>query len=659
MLDNTEFVKDAFMKKWLLLGCWLLFVLLPGVAAAIETKDFFEHAKFNNIKISPDGKNIAFTYQEDTEVKLAVMRLEDKKILSGFAFGENKHVVNFHWGNDSRVLMEVAEITGNLVNMTGTAVDLYAANIDGTRRTELFKTGISSYRILHLLPDQPDRILIGKRHFAEQNGMRAFTLDIYRGRERYLNEQPQGMVAGLVADNSGTVRLGIEAITGKTFDENRTVIHYKKGDSWQQLNLPTKRPLPNISPLGFSADNSKAYFSSNFDLAENDVSGLFVYDFATLEFSLLSRHEYSDIGNAFYSHDGEVLAVDYTATVNEYEFINADHPDSKLLAGLKAAFPGQKVSITSFNKAGNLALFRVTSDTNPGDFYIYDTKTAQARYLASAKPNIAPEKMHSMQEITFTARDGKVIRGFLTMPTNLQKNAPLIVNVHGGPFGIYDSWGFNPEVQFFASHGYATLQINYRGSGGYGDDFQRSGRLQWGHKMQDDVSDGTRWAIAQGLADPQRICIYGGSYGGYAAVWGVIKEPDLYKCSVGYVGAYDMQIFFNGDNSDASRSRSIDQYLSSHVGEGAEYLASISPVQHVDKINVPLLLVHGSRDVRVPIIHANNLRKALDNAGKSYEWIVKEDGHGFFKVENRVELYDAMLTFFNKHIGPEKAGSSD
>lgn len=169
--------------------------------------------------------------------------------------------------------------------------------------------------------------------------------------------------------------------------------------------------------------------------------------------------------------------------------------------------------------------------------------------------------------------------------------------------------------------------------------------------MQDDVSDGTRWAIAQGLADPQRICIYGGSYGGYAAVWGVIKEPDLYKCSVGYVGAYDMQIFFNGDNSDASRSRSIDQYLSSHVGEGAEYLASISPVQHVDKIKVPLLLVHGSRDVRVPIIHANNLRKALDNAGKPYEWMVKDDGHGFFKVENRVELYDAMLNFFNKHIG--------
>ena len=639
------------MKRMLLLFSCLLVFCVPRFAFGIETKDFFEHAKFNNIKISPDGKNIAFTYQEDTEVKLAVMRLTDKKILSGFAFGENKHVVNFHWGNDTRVLMEVAEITGNLVNMAGTAVDLYAANIDGSRRTELFKTQTSAYQILHLLPDQPDRILIGKRHFAEQNGMRAFTLDIYRGRERYLNEQPQGVVAGLIADNSGAVRLGIEAVTGKTFDENRTVIHYKKGDEWQQLNLPTKRPFPEIIPLGFSADNSRAYFSSNFDMAEKDVAGVFAYDFLTSEFSLIARHEYSDIGNAFYSHDGEVLAIDYTATVNEFEFINSEHADAKLLAGLKAAFPDQRVSITSFNKDGNLALFRVSSDKNPGEFYIFDTNSGQARYLASSKPKLKPENMHSMREIAFTARDGVIIRGFLTMPTGNPKNAPLIVNVHGGPFGVHDSWGFNTEAQFFASHGFATLQINFRGSGGYGDDFQRAGRLQWGHKMQDDISDGTRWAIEQGFADPKRICIFGGSYGGYAAVWGVIKDPELYQCSVGYVGAYDMQIFFNGDGSDASRRRNIKQYLSSHVGEGSEYLASISPVNHVDKIKVPLMLVHGSRDVRVPIIHANNLRKALDDVGKPYEWLVREDGHGFFKVDNRVALYDAMLKFFQAHIG--------
>lgn len=640
------------MKHFIFLAALTLWFTMPIMAKEqIPIRHFFEHAKFNNIKISPNGNNIAFTFQEGTEVKLAVMRLKDKSILSSFAFGDNMHVVNFHWANDNRVLMEVAEITGNLVNMNGIQVNLYAANIDGSRRTELFRTGMSAYTILHLLPDQPDRILIGKQHYAERNGLRAFTLDINRARERYLDDQPNGVIAGLIADNSGNVRVGIEFVEGKTFDENRTVIHYKRGSSWQQLSLPSQRANPNIVPLGFSADNTKAYFSSNHDMAENDVAGLFVYDFNTSELNLLARHSFSDIDRAFYSHDGEVLAINFTATALESEFINAEHKDSKLLAGLKAAFPGQDVSITSFDRSGKQALFRVTSDKNPGEFFLFNTEQGKATFLASAMPQLNPEQLHPMQSIAFTARDGKVIRGFLTTPANQNKDLPLIVNVHGGPFGVVDKWGFNREAQFFASRGYATLQINFRGSGGYGDDFYRAGRLQWGKAMQDDVTDGTLWAIEQGIAARDRVCIFGGSYGGYAAVWGVIKEPDLYQCSVGYVGVFDMPLFFRGDGSDASRSRNIDQFIKSHVGEGDEYMRSISPVHHVDKIKVPVFIVHGSKDVRVPIVHANNLRQAMDAAGKPYEWMVKEDGHGFFNVDNRVALYSKMLEFFDKHIG--------
>ncbi len=643
---------ELILKQIILIFFVLMFSGMPALAEQpIPVRHFFEHAKFNNIKLSPNGQNIAFTFQEDTEVKLAVMRLKDKAILSSFAFGENMHVLNFHWGNDTRVLMEVAEITGNLVSMTGTPVNLYAANIDGSRRTELFRTEMSAYTILHLLPDQPDRILIGKRHYAERNGMRAFTLDINRARERYLDDQPRGVIAGLLPDNSGAIRVGIEFIEGKTFDENRAVIHYKRGNDWQQLSLPSKRANPEVNPLGFSADNTKAYFSSNHDMAEDDVAGLFVYDFATSELNLIARHSYSDIGRGFYSHDGEVLAISYTATANEIEFINAEHKDAKLLAGLKAAFPGQLVSITSFDRKGKLALFRVSSDRNPGEFFLFDTEQGKATYLAAAMPQLKPQQLHPMQAIEFSARDGKIIRGLLTTPANVNKDLPLIVNVHGGPFGVVDTWGFNREAQFFASRGYATLQINFRGSGGHGDDFYRAGRLQWGKAMQDDVTDGTLWAIEQGIAAKDRVCIYGGSYGGYAAVWGVIKEPDLYQCSVGYVGVYDMPLFFRGDGSDASRSRTIGQFITSHVGEGDDYMRSISPVHHVDKIKAPLFIVHGSKDVRVPIVHANNLRQALDAAGKPYEWMVKEDGHGFFNVDNREALYTKMLEFFDKHIG--------
>lgn len=635
-----------------------LFVLLifvsPLFAAItpIEAEQFFQHAQFKNMKISPDAKHVAFTYEHETEVRLGVMNLQKKQIISSFNFGNNMHVLDFHWANKNRVLMEVGEVTGNLVEMNGVRIDLYAANIDGTRRNLIFKTETAAYRILHLLPDQPDRILIAKRHWAELNGWKAFTLDINRGTERYLGEQPNsGVIGGLIADNSGAVRIGIEFIEGKTFDENRAVVHYKKDDNWKQLSLPSKRANPNIYPLGFSADNTKAYFSSNHDMEHNDVSGVFVYDFNTAEIRLLSRHEYSDVGRAFYSHQGDVLGVYYATGINDYEFINSEHKDALLIAGLKASFPGQSVDITSFDSKGHTALFKVSADRNPGEFYLFDTIKGEARYLASTLGKLPAEALVSMKEIKFTARDGKVIRGLLTMPANMDSNVALIVNVHGGPFGPYDSWGFDSEAQFFANRGYATLNINFRGSGGYGDDFQRAGRLQWGKAMQDDVTDGTLWAIEAGIADPERICIYGGSYGGYAALWGVIKEPDLYKCSVGYVGVYDMPLFFTGDGSDASRSSNIAQFITSHVGNGDEYMRSISPVHHVDKIKAALFIVHGSKDVRVPIVHANNLRKALDAAGKKYEWMVKEDGHGFYKIENKVALYEKMLSFFEQHIG--------
>lgn len=620
----------------------------------IPTRHLFEHAKFNNMKISPDGESVAFTYQEDTEVKLAVMRVSDMKLLSSFTFGENMHVVNFHWANKKRVLMEVREVTGHLVNTYGTPLNLYAANIDGSQRVELFRTQRSAYTILHLLPDQPERILIGKRHFAEKNGMRAFTIDINRGRERYLDDQPEGVISGLIADNSGNVRLGIEFQQGETFDGSKTIIHYKKDDSWKQLDLASKRMRPNIVPLGFSADNTRAYFSSNHDMEVDDVSGVFEYDFEKGQIKLIARHSYSDVGKGLYSHQGELLAVNYLTSKNQTEYVNFEHKDARLLASLQASFPEELVSITSYSKTGDLALFKVSSDKNPGEFFLFDTKKRQARYLASALGKLDKKQMASKQAITFKARDGKQIRGFLTLPNGNSKNLPMVVLVHGGPFGPFDSWGFEPDVQFLANRGYAVLQINFRGSGGYGDDFQRSGRLQWGHMMQDDVTDGTLWAVEQGIADKDRMCIFGGSYGGYAALWGVIKEPDLYKCSIGYVGVYDMPIFFNGDGSDASRSNTIEHYLKSHVGDGDEYMRSISPVEHVDKIKAEVFIVHGDKDVRVPLVHANNLRNAFDAIGKPYEWMVKEDGHGFFKVDNRVAMYDKLFEFLEKNIGQTK-----
>lgn len=657
---NQSFLKNFLvnffnLRYWVIHSSILLVfstVTFYSVAEeALPIRHFFEHSKVVSMKISPDGKHIAFSYEEGSEIRLAVMSLADSKVLSSFTFGENMHVIDFHWANDKRVLMEVAKVTGNLVKIDGVLVDLYAANIDGKKRDLIFKSGMSVYRILNILPNDPDKILIGKYHWAEKSGMRAFTLDINRAKERYLDQQPEGLITDLLADNLGNIRMGVEYEKGDTLDADVTYLHIKEDGKWSKLNLNSKRDKPIIIPLKISSDNHKAYFLSNFDVISNDTLGLFEYNFETKSINLITRHQDSDVEITFFGHDGEVLAVNYVSGSIDYDFVDSQHPDSLLLAGLKRSFPEEKVSISSFSQNGELALFKVSGDRNPGQFYIYDSLKKQARYLASAMPGLDSKKLVPMREVKFKSRDGIDLYAFLTLPKKVDKNLPLIVNVHGGPYGVYDSWGFHPEAQFFANRGYATLQVNYRGSGGYGENFEKLGRLQWGKAMQDDITDATHWAIKEGFADPKRICIYGGSYGGYAAIWGVIKEPDLYQCSVGYVGVYDMQRFFNGDGSDASRSETIKDYLKTHIGEGKDYLSSISPVDNVHKIKADLFIIHGSKDVRVPIVHANNLKMALDKIGKPYKWMVKEEGHGFYQVDNRETLYTEMLNFFEKNIG--------
>ncbi len=268
-----------FLVRLMCLALMLVLFVPDSHSVTIPTSHFFEHAKVRNMKLSPDGKQVAFSYEEGSEVRLAVMQLANMQVRSSFTFGDNKHVLNFHWANNERILMEVAEITGNLVTMQGTAVDLYAANADGSRRNLIFKTELSTYNILHLLPEQADRILIGKYHWAEKSGMRAFTLDINRGTERFLDDQPPGVVASLMADNSGVLRMGVEFIEGREFDDNKTVLHIKQQGQWQRLELPAKRQNPIVQPLGFNADNTIGYFISNFDMAEGDRQGLFAYHF--------------------------------------------------------------------------------------------------------------------------------------------------------------------------------------------------------------------------------------------------------------------------------------------------------------------------------------------------------------------------------------------
>lgn len=662
-------IDRALRYRALLCGLMLLLFASSISAEPLAPEVLFGKALVRNMQISPDGEHVALTYEDGSQVKLAVMRLADKKIVSAFEFGENMHVLQFWWGSDERIVMSVGEVTGNLDNL-GRPSALYAANVDGSQRVQIFTMTTSSYQVLHPLPDNDRYILIARYHFADRGQPKAHLLDMFDGDMRFLSDQPNDPdIRALVADNDGKLRGAAAIKRGKTLDDVEVRVYLKQDERWREIEFDSARERPSLDFLGFSSDNRKVYFASNHDMAENDRLGVFRYDLDSGEIELLYRHEHVDVQGLLRSPDGKVLGAWADFGPAAYHLfddqVEALPQQARLLAGLLNSHPNDNLLVTSSTRDGKRSIIRVYGDRNPGEFFLFDSAKMQLRFLSAAFPNLDKSKLVPMEPVRIQARDGLMLNAMLTRPAGKKEKLPLILNVHGGPFSVYDRWGFHPEAQFFAQHGYATLQVNFRGSGNRGIDFVRAGWREWGGKMQDDLTDATRWAIEQGIADPNRICIYGGSYGGYATLMGVIKEPELYRCGVGYAGVYDLVWFRKGDGSDFSQSRAMgsddfERFMSSAVGPDADALEPVSPVHNVDKIKAELFIVHGAADVRVPIGHALRLRKALDRIGKRYEWLVKDkEGHGFYDVANRVELYTRMLAFFDQHIGSSAEGTDE
>jgi dipeptidyl aminopeptidase/acylaminoacyl peptidase len=323
-----------------------------------------------------------------------------------------------------------------------------------------------------------------------------------------------------------------------------------------------------------------------------------------------------------------------------------------LLATLMQQCPGEDVRITSSTPDGSKVVFLVSSDRDPGQFFLYDGAAGKATMLFARMPWIKEGEMASMEPVTLKARDGLMLHGYLTRPRGKDdaKHLPLVVFVHGGPYGIRDSWDFDPDVQMLASRGYAVLQVNFRGSGGYGDAFIRAGFREWGAKMQDDVTDATRWAIAEGVADPSRICIFGASYGGYAALRGATKEPDLYRCAIGYVGVYDLRLMYT--RGDIPQSTYGDNYLKMVLGEDENLLWDRSPLAHIDQLKAKVMLIVGGEDNRVPPVQGERLHAALDKAHIAHEWIYERtEGHGFYDEDHRADLDAKIAAFLDANIG--------
>lgn len=636
----------------------------------LPVQAFFSYSKVFDAKISPDGKYLAMGIADDVSGAdrkyVAIIGTSDRKERVRFQVEGDREVMDFWWANSRRLLIATATNTGSLSHASADG-GLFAINVDKSNPLQLLgvatpeshrwrEAGNSFYfeRMIFIPHKKSNHILV-QVQTAPGTPDAAVDVNIDTGAVKMAAMSPTTL-GGFIADSNGQLRVA----WGMNYKTGKPQLFYRSSDQikkWRNLSGLYKNidPATNETmPMGFAPDDKHLYW---YGRTATGTLGLFLLDPTNMSLKLLFADPKFDVEDVDFDQVApnkyKAIAAETIPGLDVWHVLDPNDHLEKIREALQQAFAGKDVEITSVTEDGNMMVVFVSSDVDPGDYYLLNTRTLKADYLFSSHQDIDPKQMSHMKPVQFQARDGLELHGYLTAPAaNKGEKLPLIVLPHGGPHGIRDVWGWDSEAQYFAYHGYAVLQVNYRGSGGYGMKFQDLGYRHWSTTMQDDLADAVHWAVNSGIADPKRICIYGASYGGYAALESVIRFPNLYKCAVGYVGVYDLTLLAKyGDVHESAFGR---HYLKVVLGSDKETLRSESPAYNANLIKVPVLIAYGGRDVRVVPDNAEELMAAMKKAGKPYQCILEPyEQHGFIKPEHRYALYNRMLKFFDKYIGSD------
>jgi len=638
-----------------------LFAAIAATAWAADKlpiEDFFKLPQYSAMVISPDGRHIAALAPVNGRQNLVVLDFEHRKAVP-VTHLDNKDIVQVFWLNDKRLMVQTGKRGTRQDDIRGGA--MYAVDEDGENARKVIEGGDErmnddsimvwhGLQFVRRIPDSDD-FIAQERVFEQYKSSPGalFRINSRTGRQVPISgiKPDTGDDEQWVVDTKGVARVLVVA------SDKRARVWYRPGEDapWQKVDEFATLAGDSWEPLAVAEDDKTLYVSSR--RGGRDKAAIVRYDPVKKEFGeVIAAHPQVDISRLIYPKK-ELLGVRYEA--DKFGTAWFDAGLSQVQAAMDKALP-DTVNFLSFSDDHQRFVVTAISDVKPGTFYYFDRKGGKLEFLADERPWIDSRKMSPMTPVRYKARDGLEIPAYLTIPKGSSgKNLPLVMVIHGGPWVDGDGWYFDPEVQFLASRGYAVLQPNYRGTTRYGWKHYASSFKQWGGTMQDDITDGVKWAVDQGIADPNRVCIYGGSYGGYATMMGLAKDPDLYKCGINYVGVTDLDLFVNATWSDFAYSSWRKNELKDTFGDWStesERLKKVSPVELAGRIKAPVMMAYGASDVRVVPQHGFRMRAALQHAGRDPEWFIAEgEGHGYRELDNQVMFYGAMEKFLDKHIG--------
>ncbi len=658
--------------------------------AQIPLADFFKNARFYSVQISRDGRYVsAITRTEGLPrsrniVVIEVGKWDEARLVTSY---EDEEIRWYDWTDENRLVFIVDRSYEN-PERSAEYVGLYTVRHDGREGRPLhepFKRdrrrglgararavgGLGGIResvaLVSDLPNDRAHVLV-TRNDSAYFYPDAFRLNLKSGNFERVGDA-DGRIDRWYADHASQVRVAQD--NGDNRDDLVYHLAYRESeaDQWQHL---IDYEEGDLQLHGFDADNRHFWLSSRLG---RDQSALFRLDLESgkLGDPVLSDEIYdiADYGRKtrglIRDRDGRVLAFEYMADRPRVRPIDDRWRENQEI--VDKALPDTFNQISDWSDDHTRLIIRSWSDREPGSYYLLDRGTGKLRHLVAERPWLSSERMSAMNPVSFTARDGMRIHGYLTMPHDDSAGGrcrpdcavPLIIYPHGGPYGIRDDWGFDQDVQFLASRGYAVLQVNYRGSGGYGWRYERAGYKRWGLEMQDDLTDAVTWSIEQGIADPEQIGIYGASYGGYATMMGLVKTPQLYRLGINYVGVVDLSKLHRRGVTITQKTRVagltdwISNWWDDRIGnprDDKDRFYQTSPINFIDKVDAPVLVIHGEQDYNVEYDYQYRpLVRQLKKHRKEFEVLSKRhEGHGFYREQNRIELYERIEQFLEAHM---------